>query len=155
MEHCKAIIIAACMLSLTVGLCNALKPGLIFEKQIRFLISVIFVLGLASPILRLRQDGICMTFSQNVNRLQTQELTEKVYESILETTTVQTESALHDLLSKNGIICTQLTVHVHIDEGQRIYISEVSAECDQPEATCEILRASLGEEVILHVSKMD
>lgn len=155
MDRFQTIITTACMLSITIGLCNALKPTAIFEKQIRFLISMIFVLCISAPILQLRKGTISFFVPKYNMQIQSAELTEQVHQSILDKTAEQINAALQELLRRNGIICTKLDVRVHIDEGQRIYISEVSAECDQPDHACEILRASLGEEVILHVSQMD
>lgn len=154
MEQCKAIIISACMLSITVGLCNALKPGMILEKQIRFLISMLFVIGLAGGILKLRQEGIRIPYQVCSEEIQTKELTGAVQETILERIKIQTERALQELLAENGISCKDLSAEIHIDEGQRIYISEVSAECNQTEFACEILQVHLGEEVVLHVTEM-
>lgn len=154
MEQLKSILTTACMLSLTIGLCNVLKPGLIFDKQLRFLISLLFVLGLASPILSLKNEGFHIAIPENAGQERTQALAEEMQESILYQTGKQTEAALYKLLREKGIVCSELQVRVHIDEGQCIYISEVSAVCDQTEYTCEILRASLGEEVMLHVSEI-
>lgn len=155
MDQLKAILTTACLLSLTIGLCNVLKPGVIFEKQIRFIISLIFVLGLVSPILSLKSDGVCVTFAKSSGEVNAQSLTEQMYDEILIITEDKTETALLELLSSNGVECEDLQIQAHIDEGQCIYISEVSVVCDEPQRTCEILRESLGEEVVLHVSQMD
>lgn len=154
MEQLKIIITTACMLSLAVGLCNILKPSKIFERQVRFLTSMLFVIGISTSFLKIDWDLTPMKPVESTENVQTANLTLEAQSLILTETENQAERALHDLLKENNITCSDLQVSVHIVEGQRIYISEVSAVCNDTQHACEILRENLGEEVILHVAEM-
>ncbi len=154
MEQLKTLITMSCMLSITVGICNILKPSALFERQIRFLISMLFVIGLAAPLVNIEWKLTPITSRENTVNAQTASLTQQAQDLILSQTAAHTETALEELFNLNGIKCSELQVTAHIDEGQCIYISEVSTVCSDSQRACEILRTNLGEEVILRVTEM-
>lgn len=154
MEQLRTIITTACLLSIAVGLCSLLRPARQFDKQLRFLISLLFVIGIAAPFLRIDWRMPPSAFAQVQQSEQTQTLSEETEQLILTQTEQKTESTLQAFLTENGIVCSDLHVAVHIDETKRIYISEVSTECSDRQRACELLRTQLGEEVTLHVSEM-
>ncbi len=154
MEQLKTIITAACMLSIAVGLCHVLKPNKLFEQQVRFLISLLFVISLAAPLLQIDWQIRPSELAEMQDNAYTEQLTEEAANIVLHETETQAEAALQRMLAEKGIACSELTASAHIDEEQRIYISEVSAVCSHVQQTCEILRENLGEEVTLHVAEM-
>ncbi len=154
MEQLRTIITTACLLSIAVGLCSLLRPGRQFDKQLRFLISLLFVIGIAAPFLQIDWRMPPSAFAQIRQSEQTQMLAEETEQLILEETARKTESTLHAFLTENGIACSDLHVSIHIDETKRISISEVSTECSDRQRAYELLRTQLGEEVTLHVSEM-
>lgn len=154
MEQLRTIITAACMLSIAVALCNLLKPSRIFERQVRFLISLLFAISLAAPLLRIDWTLPPAELSQMQMDAQTQQLAQEAQQLILTETKHRTQAALCDILTGNGITCPQLEVEIHIDDEQCISISEVSAVCSDPEKARGLLRSNCGEEVTLHVTEL-
>lgn len=155
MNDLKAVLTAACMVSLAVGLCHALKPSHLFERQVRFLISLLFVIGLAGPILTIDWRSAAAIIQNEPAAAENPQLEEELEVQLLQETAVRSETALRELLASNGISCTELDVSVHIDETNCIYISEVSAVCSDAGKTTDILREQLGEGVTIHASEMD
>lgn len=154
MEQLKSVLTAACMLSLAIGLCNVIKPSRIFEKQVRFLISLLFVIGLASPLLQIDWQSSPLALAEDLQASQAEKLTQELQTQLLEETAVRTENALLEVLAADGVSCSELDVSVHIDDAQCIYISEVSVVCSDAEKANNILQASFGEEVTVHVTEM-
>lgn len=153
MEQLRTIITAACMLSIAVALCNLMKPSKVFERQVRFLISLIFTISLAAPLLRIDWTLPPAELSQMQMDAQAAQLTQEASRLILTETQQRTQTALRDLLTENGITCPQLEVEIHIDDEQCISISEVSAVCSDAEKARGLLRSNCGEEVTLHVTE--
>lgn len=153
MEQVRTIIVTACMLSIAVGICSILRPSKAFDRQVQFLISLLFVIGIAEPLLRtdwrMPPVGVIDVQMQE----QSENLTTEAQNLILAETASQCESALYDLLTQQGITCEEMDVSVHIDEEACIYISEVSAVCSDAEASQAVLREKLGEEVTIHVTE--
>ena len=154
MEQLKTLITMSCLLSITVGICNILKPSNLFERQVRFLISMMFVIGLAASLLNIDWQIVSIAPRENTVNVQTASLTLEAQDLILSQTAARTETALQEIFNQNGIRYSELQASVNIDEGQRIYISEVSTVCSDTRRACEILRTNLGEEVILRVTEM-
>ncbi|MBQ9110750.1 MAG: hypothetical protein IJY06_05225 [Oscillospiraceae bacterium] len=154
MQQLKTIITAACMLSIAVGICNVLRPSKLFERQVRFLISLLFTLCLAAPLLRIDWHAPLPELAAGEMEMQADRLRQDAQQLILEETAVRTESALTKLLNENGIACQTVDVQVHIDDEQCIYISEVSTACSDPAQAAGLLRTNLGEEVTLHVTEL-
>ncbi len=154
MNALKTILTAACMVSLAVGLCHALKPSHLFEKQVRFLISLLFVIGLVSPILNIDWRS-ALAFTQEIPAAaENPQLETQLQAQLLEETAARTETALRELLALNGIRCTEMDVSVHIDEMNCICISEVSIVSSDVRKTTDILQEQLGEEVTIHAAEM-
>lgn len=154
MEQLRTIITAACMLSIAVGLCNILKPSKLFERQVRFLISLLFALCLAAPLLRIDWHAAPSELAAVQMEVRADQLRQDAQQLVLEETAARTENALCGILRNNGIVCPNLDAEIHIDDEQRIYISEVSAVCSDPAQAADLLRTNLGEEVTLHVTEL-
>ncbi len=153
MEQMKTVVIGACMLSLAVGLCHMIKPSRTFEKQVRFLVSMLFVICMVSPFLHLEFSDIPELLAEAEETEQSQALEEELQSQVLASTRTQTEAAIAQLLTAQGIACSEIAVTVHIDETGCISISEVSVTCDDEQKASESLRSALGEEVVLHVAE--
>jgi hypothetical protein len=153
MNQLRTIFITACMLSIAIGICNMLRPARRFERQVRFLVSLLFAIGLGAPLLRmdLRIPPTALASAQ-VNA-QTDRLAQDAQEILLEETKRCTQAAIEKLLAENGISCTQLAVQIHIDDEQCISISEVSAVCSDVQRARTILQTHCGKEVLLNVSQ--
>lgn len=153
MEQLKAVITAACLLSIAAGLCDLIRPDQQFRPQIRFLISLLFVIGLTSPLLHLDADLVLSDPLDVQQTVQEEKLADTAEALILEETARRTEDALRELLSQNGIACTEMEVSLHIDELQCISISEVRTECSDMQRGCALLEMQLGEGVTIHVAE--
>ena len=154
MEQLRASVLGACMLSAAVGMVSILQPGKRLDRQIRFLISLLFVISLASPFLRMDEPGLPELPAVQGDSAQTAALENTFEEQLLAETKRLGETALRERLAAAGIGCTALEAQVHIDGDGRIYFSEVTAECDQLAAACAVLQEALGEEVSIHVTEV-
>lgn len=113
------------------------------KKQIRFLIALLFVCVLIQPVREFQIPDSLEAVQKAQSDKTAQALTEQ---------TVKT--AISELLSQNQISCSEISVNLHIDETNRISISEVSLTCDDYQNTVRLLREILGEGVTIHVSEI-
>ena len=142
-ENLKSAVLSVCMISICVAVCTLICPDTVLTKQVRFLISLLFIISLAVPLTDIE-------FPESLVQIQEQ----KAQESAVSVTKECAERALLLLLSQADISCTELHVTVHIDEHQRISITEVSAVCDDYQNTCRILHEAVGEGAELHVTQI-
>lgn len=154
MEQMKTIITAACLLSIAAGICDLIRPDQQFRSQIRFLISLLFVIGLAAPLANFEADFVLSGASEIEGTVQEEQLSDTAETLILEETKRRTEEVLRALLNENGIACTGMEVSLHIDDGQCISISEVRTECSDMQAALALLEIQLGEGVSIHVTEV-
>ncbi|MDE6004469.1 MAG: hypothetical protein K2G88_03690 [Oscillospiraceae bacterium] len=142
-ESLKISVISVCMLSIAVAVCTLVCPNAVLAKQVRFLIALLFVISLAVSLTNLEFPVSLVEIQQERSQESAQAVTEKY-----------AEQALYLLLTQEEISCSELHVTVHIDENQSIFISEVSAVCDDFQKACHVLKQALGEEVEIHVTEI-
>ncbi len=142
-ETLKSSVLSVCLLSISVALCTLLCPNAGLMKQVRFLISLLFLISLAVPLTDL-------TPPEDLTQIQNQQ----AQESAIAVTKQCAEQALYQLLEDSQIHCTDLCVTVHIDENQRIIINKVSAVCDDFQNACRVLHEALGEEAEICVTEI-
>jgi len=143
MEQLHSAVLSICLLSICTAVCTLFCPESSLTKQVRFLISLLFIIGLAVPLTNLE-------FPESLIQIQEQ----NSQETALAVTKKSAEQALLFLLSEEQIHCSDLQVDVHIDGNQRIMISDVSVVCDDYQNACRVLREALGEETELHVTEI-
>lgn len=150
MEQMKAGILSVCMLSTAVGIVSLLKPDHTLGRQLRFLLSLLLVIGIAVPLLQIRlPDGVLTESSLAVQRESHQA---EFDDSILQETQSRVDSALQERLAAAGISCSELRTVLHRREDGCIYCSEVHAACSDPDSAAAVLRDALGEEVEIHAA---
>ena len=152
MERLRAGILSICMLSTAVAVCTLLRPEQALGKQLRFLLSLLLIIGLAVPLLQIRLPE--EAFSESAFALQQAENRAAFEDRILQETQARTEAALRERLTAAGITCTALTAVLHRTEDGCIYCSEVQAACSKPERAAAVLREALGEEAEIIAGEM-
>jgi len=50
MEAMRAVVLVTCVISILSGVLDALKPNARFDRQLRLLLSAVFVLGILTPL---------------------------------------------------------------------------------------------------------
>lgn len=139
----KTAVISVCMLSIAVAVCTLVTPNTALAKQVRFLISLLFIISFAVPLTDL-EFPVSMS---EVQQKQSQETVQAV-------TQKYTENALRLLLEQEQVSCSELHVTVHINEDQSISIREVTAVCDDFQKACYVLEQALGEEAEIRVTQI-
>lgn len=154
METLRSAVLCACMLSAAVGMLSMICPGRKLERQMRFLISLLFAVSLAVPIARFELPPELSVLAQEELTAQTQAMDERVRTALIEQTQARAEQALIDALQQRGITCEKLHVSVHFDENNCIYISKVTAQCEDFAGANKALADLLGEEVEVSVTQI-
>lgn len=142
------------MLSMAAGLCAMLLPEHVFTKQMRFLLSLLFVTALAAPFCEMKKSGLAISelldMTEDTMALRTEQLQEECMAQVQN----QTESVIEQMLSAEGILCEEVKAIVHMDEENRIYISEVSVQCGDAQRAETLLKSAFGEEVVIDAAEL-
>lgn len=146
MESLKNAVVSACMLSCAVSLFSLAAPGKALAGQMKFLVSLLFAVSLAVPLLHFELPSDLETLASDALSMQTQETESRVRESMIEETQDCTAQALRQALANAGIHCSELDVQVHIDENDCIHISKVTVTCDDFAGANALLSDLLGGE---------
>ncbi len=155
MDQIRSIVTGACMLSLAVALVYMIKPSKNFQNQIRFLIAALFVLTMLAPFQEVDVSELSIMNRSSEAAPQTVAMDDALESELLSLTAEQTEAALLQSMTAQGIACSEIEASVHIAESGSISISEISVICSDTDAALELLRMLLGEEVTLNVTEAD
>ncbi len=143
LETLKSSVLTVCLLSIAVSVCLFLCPENALRKQVRFLVSLMFLVSLLPAFVRPEFSDIPGSVQQSQ--------ADRTALALTEQTVKQT---LASVLEQKGISCSEISVSLHIDENHCISISDVSVTCDDFQQTLRTLRELLGEGVNLHVSEI-
>lgn len=145
MDTVRQVVLCACAVSIALSMADMMMPSERFFKQLRFLFSLILMIGVTAPMVKGEVSlQKVMAAADAAPVTDTQEM---VQESVCHSAEENLEAALTAQLTSAGIGCEALSVQIHIDEDGRISISEVRLRCPEPEAAKRILAAQLGADV--------
>lgn len=154
MEQLRAAVLAVCMLSAAVGLITLIRPGRVLERQVRFLVSLLFVVSLTAPFLHMEVPSSLGELQAREAQAHADAITAEMEAQMLAQTQMLAADALQELLAAQGITCEEITVQAHIGENGSIYLSEVSVRCDDFAGASGVLTDALGEEVSIRVTEV-
>jgi len=143
LETLRNSVLSVCLLSIAVSVCLLICPDTALQKQVRFLISLLFIISLILPFKNLSFPDSLEAIQQERSDTAMQEVTEQ-----------SLETALKSVLAQNGIHCSETEVAVHIDETHCISITDVNVTCDNFQNAVHLLKEILGEEVAIHVTEI-
>lgn len=155
MEQMQKLVSGVCMLSLSTGLCSLLRTGKTFERQIHFLLSMLFVIVLIAPFRSLTVPDMTALSLQEESALHTGTLTEETEHMLIEEARRRICTRAGELLTQEGIDWKEVDASVHIDENRCIYISEVSVRCRDAQKAQTLLKSAFGEEVSVYAAEVD
>lgn len=143
MESLKLSVKALCLLSTAVSVLSLMVKGKALAGQLRFLLSLLFAVGMASAFVQIEVPADLEAAARDALTFHTR----AAEETILHETAEKTAAILRQKLQEAGVNCTELSVDVHRDEDGCISITKVYAACDDLAAANTVLADLLGEEV--------
>lgn len=150
METMRAIVLVTCIISLLSGMLDALKPNTRFDRQMRLLLSVVFLLGILTPLAKgMREFHPDWSGDATVSTALTAALNDKTEACAA----ANLEASLTELLREGGVTDAEVEVKMHTTEDNCIEIDCVTAYCTDREAADRLLVQTLGEEVKIDVEK--
>ena len=154
MESLKTAVLSACMLGCGAGLVSMISPGKSMERQMHFLVSLLFAVGLMAAFTQFELPSDPGILAQEMLEEQTQAMDERIRTALLEQTKTGTEEAIRRKLEENGIHCTAVEATLHIDADNCIHISKVTVTCDDFAGANALLPDLLGEEAEICVTQI-
>ena len=145
MERMRAIVLSACAVSLLAGALDAIRPSPKFDRQMKLLLSAVFLLAILTPLVQGSRD---FSVDWSGDEVFSAELTETVAQE-----TAACAATLQQQLSAGGVPDAKVQVQMHTAEDGRIEIDCVTAFCTEPEKARALLAESLGNEVKLYVEE--
>ena len=149
MESMKAVVISACVMSLVIGMIQAVVPSGKYERQIRLFTACLMLIGILSPLL----DGIrkiSPDWDQTVLESYTENLEGASEQQVLALAQEEVAAVLQKELASQAIPCSRLSVEMHIDETDCISISSVTVVSTVPEKAEAAIRRYFGKDVEIY-----
>lgn len=150
METARAIVWITCGISLLSGIMDALKPDKRFDKQMRLILSAVYILAILSPF-----AGGKIPFRYDVpkNTSIAVSLEDTVAEQTASCAARNLETSIQTLLQDHHITDAEVLVSVHTEEDGSINIDHVTVSCMDTVSADRLLKECLGEEVNFDVEK--
>ena len=149
MEAMRAVVLVTCVISILSGVLDALKPNARFDRQLRLLLSAVFVLGILTPwsqgTAAFQPDWEPDTETAAV------ELEAAAAQATQKQAAANLEESLEAMLRQHGIADAQAEAEMYISGDNCIEIEQVTVYCTDPAAAEPLLTDCLGKEVKIHV----
>lgn len=145
MDGLKDIIKAVCIISAAICMIEGLAAGTKFKNQMKFLLNLIFITVIVTPVLK----GSFEFEMPDISQYMTPEYSDSEYlyqEEMKKQTSTNISSVLMQQLKAAGINCSEIVTDVNISETNSISISSVTVSADNFQAAAEIIKNSLGAE---------
>lgn len=145
MEGLSSVIKAVCIISAAICMIDCLVAGTRFKNQMKFLLNLVFVTVIITPII----NGV---FTLELPELDMSVVTEyedtdELYiEEIKKQTGANISAVLKQQLEASGINCSDIETNINISETNSISINSVTVKADDFEAAVQVIRNSLGAE---------
>ena len=151
MNTIKMMIGTACFIGIAISIADMIKPSEKFNKQIRMIFSLAFVLSILTPIM---SSGFDFSISQDIistNGSQYSEMDATVDNQLRTITENNIADSLTVKLIESGIKCNEINVSINIEEDSGISINKIEIDSDDNEKSRMIISTllSIGEEVII------
>lgn len=148
MDTARSIVLITCVISILSGVLDALKPDSRFDRQLRLLLSVVFVLAVLTPF----AGGIrSLHVEWRENVVASEALSDAMASETIAEAGRNLETALTTLLTEGGVTDAAVKVAMHTNDDNSIDIEQVTVLCSDTETARSLLTECLGEEVRVHV----
>ncbi len=125
MDAFKELVTTLCLAGIGLAIYKMMVPSGTYEKQIRVLVSLVFILGVISPFAR---GEISIPVSANnelIESIEYARIEEQANSYLKSHFTTNLESALIKVLEEKGVAVDKISVNVDISEEYSISINEV------------------------------
>ncbi|MGN0606731.1 MAG: hypothetical protein ACI4JM_09440 [Oscillospiraceae bacterium] len=148
MDILNKIIMTACLCGTAVSICDMLCADSRYSKQINFILSLVFVTGIITPVsYALKNFDVSAAMSgiyeYNTDRAKNNEEYIKYLKRAVED---NINASFRDILESEGISVRKIYSEVDISENYSISIIKAGIECDDFEKAAEIIKSTAGEE---------
>ncbi|MCD8219930.1 MAG: stage III sporulation protein AF [Ruminococcus sp.] len=148
METMQTIVLVTCVISLLSGILDALKPNRKFDRQMRLLLSAVFLLAILAPL----TGGLdALQWDWDTDAAVSEDLTSEMKKQTLEYAQENLAQSLQSYLQENGIADASVQVEMHMTDDACIEINRVMVSCTNPETALALLTECFGEEVRIDV----
>lgn len=152
METMRTIVLVTCAVSLLSGVLDALKPNKKFDRQMRLLLSVVFLLAFLAPFVKGLDD--LHWNSWETDAVISDHLTAEMAQQTLQYAQENLEQTLVQYLQEHNLADAQVQVQMHMTDDDSIEINRVIVSCTNSETATALLKECLGEEVTIDVENI-
>lgn len=146
MEAFKELITTLCLAGIGLAIYKMMVPSGTYEKQIRVLVSLVFILGVISPFAK---GEISLHVSANgelVESVEYARIEEQANSYLKSHFTTNLETSLVKVLEEKGLAVDKISVNVDISKEYSISINEVRVLTSN-KADTEAIKAAIKKEV--------
>lgn len=147
MDILNKMILTACLCGIAVSICDMVSPSEKFSKQIHFILSLVFAIGILTPVIGIVQKFSDDSSVMSMESYDFQSENEVVYDKYLKQITEDNiENSLRMLLENNNITVDKICVEIDISDNSCIFINNIGLSCNDFEKASEIINSEVGRE---------
>lgn len=148
MDILNKMVMAACFCGIAMSLCDMISPDEKFRKQLHFIFSLVFAIGITAPFANIirnfsAENGICMNISEYNDIADENDMYKKYLKKMTEE---NISESLKNLLESNGISVYKICVETDISDSSCISIIKTQLSCDDFEKGADIIKSETGAE---------
>ena len=137
----------ACLCGTGISICEMIMPDEKFSKQINFILSIVFVIGIITPFKSLADRISSDDISYSNAGYEFSYEGEEMYRRYLEKTICQNiENSIKSMLEEKNISCEKVSVSIDISDDYCISISKAGILSNEFEKASEIIRSEISED---------
>ena len=158
MDAIQKIVLIACLLSIAIMIFDIMYPNDKLHKQVKLIFSLIFILGIFTPIISGKINITIPTSTSIEDNTLYIDFQDKMDEQVLSQAKKRIEQVLSHELSKKGIKTKEISIKINIEDNSCISISEVEIACDsitkaQRDIINEFISNELGEKTKIIINQ--
>lgn len=156
MEALKKLVAVSCFLAVGISMLDMLCPEKKFEKQMRLIFSLFFLIGLAAPFLSgggFSFEGFNLSEKSDFSSVQNS--LKEDYKTAIEK---NISSALLEKLKANGINADKISTNVNISDDNSISISEIEVELSDKgleQKAFDVIKNEVGGDVRISINQRE
>lgn len=154
MESFSMISATACFLGIVITIFNRMYPSEKFEKQMKTIFSLVFMISILTPVLNgnLQLPDISQTVA--ASSVYYQEISANADDFFIKSVENNISARLEAAINSEKIFPVEIQTSVNISDNSSISINEVNVTVKDIEFADEVKKcicANLGEDVTIHV----
>ncbi len=152
----QTVTYVACFIGIAVAVLDTLYPNEKFQKQIKMLFSLVFILSIAAPLIKGDIEFTDTAGSVSVNSDSYAEVTDNANNLFIKSIENNISMRISTVLNQNKIICKNIKTSINISDNNSISINEIRLTLEdsgQYKSAAEIINTEVGGDITVNLEE--